>query len=648
MTFHSCNFLTVDDYFNETLKYDSIFTTTRNTERYLWATAGMLPEEGNFFSGFGSFASDEGFALTNDFAGMQYTLGNITPTNIGGSMAKWNTMYVIIRRANTILANLDKAADMTALDRRDILAFTYFLRAYAYYQLLMQYGPIVIMGDDVLETNEGTEYYDRARATFDESVDYICEELERAATYLPNAVSVSLFGRPTRGAAWGLITRLRLIQASPLWNGGDAARRTFGYWRRSTDQVHYVSQTSDEKKWATAAAASWRIIESGNYRLHTVPKMDDTYAIPANVPRGDFPLGAGNIDPFRSYSDMFTGEALVVRNPEYLWANWSTSLVNFGRFSFPVTPLNGWNSISIPQKIINAYRMADGRTIENSSSEYPYSQTGFMGGVNITFSGYRLNGTASNMYVNREMRFYASIGFSQAFWPCNSTANANLRNQTLTYYLDGNAGVRSTNNNPFNYPVTGYTLRKYVHEDDSWGDVFSIGSDGARRIPKAYPVIRYAEILLSYVEALNNLTTDHTEVYNSENSKTFRRDTDEMKYYFNMVRFRAGLPGLTDEELASRQTMQELIERERMVELLFENIRYFDIRRWGIFEQAESEPIMGMDTEATRNGGYYNIVPVNHARARNRVSDRRLILYPIELNEVRKAPSMDQNPGYQF
>jgi hypothetical protein len=474
-------------------------------------------------------------------------------------------------------------------------------------------------------------------------VDYICTEVEQAASYLPYTVPFSFFGRPTRGAALGLAARLRLIQASPLWNGGESARRTFSLWKRSTDNVHYVSQTPDEKKWATAAMACKRIIDMNLYSLHTVPLMPDTPPLPDNISDEPYPNGAGEIDPFRSYSDMFTGEALAVRNPEFIWARMSSSANTFSMFAFPVINMGGWNAISVPQKVIDAYRMVDGRTIDNSSAEYPYSPIGFMGGGNRIFSGYRLNSTVSNMYVNREMRFYASIGFCECFWPCNSTSDNTKKNQTVTYYANGNAGKQATNNNPDNYPVTGYTLKKFVHVDDAWE------GDNAQRIPKPYPIIRYAEILLAYAEALNNLTTSHTVQDADGNSYTFTRNTDEIKKYFNMVRFRAGLPGLTDAELASRETMQSLIERERMVEFLFENIRYYDVRRWGKYETTESEPVMGMDTDASQSSGaFYSVVPINHLRARSRIVDKKLILFPIELNEVRKSPSMDQNPGYQY
>jgi len=643
--FHSCDFLNVNDYFNETLKYDSIFANKQNFDRYLWRIPTYFADEGNMFAALGSFACDEGFSLTSDYSAIQYVLGNITPTNVG-SMAKWDNMYLIIRKANTMLANIDKVPDMTAWDRRDALGYIYFMRGYAYYQLLMQYGPIVLLGDEVSDTNEKTEYYNRARETFDNSVEQVCAELEHATTYLPETVSLSLFGRPTRGAALGLIARLRLIQASPLWNGGEAARRTFGSWKRSTDNVPYVSLTADESKWATAAMACKRIIDMNLYKLHTVPRSPDSYPLPGNVSDLPFPDGAGDIDPFRSYSEMFTGEALAMRNQELLWGRSSSNLTTFTRHSFPVTNLNGWNSISIPQKMIDAYLMADGRSIDNSSIEYPYSVTGFMGGANKTFSGYRLNNTVSNMYVNREMRFYASIGFCEGFWNCNSTSVNERKNQTLTYYIDGNAGKTSTMNNPNNYAITGYTLKKYIHEDDAWGISTNINADNSRRMEKSFPIIRYAEILLAYVEALNNLTTSHVFEGEDGSSQTFTRNTDEMAKYFNMVRFRVGLPGLTAQELASRETMQALIERERMVEFLFENMRYYDVRRWGKYELTESEPMMGMDTDADKSG-YYSVIPINHSRARNRVVDRKLILYPIELSEVRKAPSLDQNPGWQ-
>lgn len=643
MTMSSCNYLDVADNFEEAFKYDSIFVNKTNLERYVWNIASQFPDEGYKFDKLGSFATDEAFSImVSDYASLDYIQGNITPTNLR-SFNIWNSMYIIVRKVNTVLNNIDKATDLVGREKSELMGYLYFMRAYAYYRLVMHYGPIVIIGDDVMETNETEDYYDRPRSTFDESVDYVCSELERSADLMPDAVTPSYFGRPSAGSALGLSARLRLIQASPLWNGGTAARRTYGTWKRSTDGVNYVSQTYDESRWAEAAAVCKRIIDMGIFALHTVQKMPDTAPLPENVSQHSFPLGAGNIDPFRSYSDMFTGESPFARNPEYLWAQRSSGLENYSRHAFPYEIYNGYGTVAVPQKVIDAYRMADGRTIENSSDEYPYLTDGIWHGTDRFFSGYTLKGDVHKMYVNREMRFYASIGFSGAHWPMLSTSNLSKRNVQFWYNLNGNAGKNSTRNLPYNVNTTGYTLRKFVHPEDSWGAPGQgTGYENSRRLEKAYPIIRYAEILLAYVEALNNLTTTHT-----VQGYQLSRDVDEMRYYFNMVRYRAGLPGLSEEELASQETMQSLIERERMVELLHENARFWDVRRWGMYETTEREPIQGMDMDSD-GLAFYNIVPVNQTVARNRVVDKKLILVPIELNEIRKSPSMDQNPGYQY
>ena len=638
----SCNYLNVDDYFMDTLGYDSIFQNKLNLQQYLWGTAAFFYDEGAIWGSTytpGVVGSDEAFTMWDhdEYPGTQFVLGNINPDNLM-SMNVWPQMYKIIRKTNLIFQRIDECKDLTTLEEREILGYAHFMRAYAYYHILMNFGPVVLIGDETLETNEKPEYYNRERATYDESVDYICDELELAAKYIPLTVSMGQFGRPTRGAAYGLIARLRLQQASPLFNGGAAAKTHFASWKRTVDGVDYVSQQYDEKKWAVAAAAAKRVIDMGVYELYTVKRDSTTMPLPKNVPSGDFPNGAGNIDPFKSYSDMFTGEALSQKNTEFVWGRISSNVRNYTRHAFPIDNLGGWNGMAIPQKIVDAYYMVDGRDINNSSEEYPYSEIGFSSEMQ-SFSGYQLNNGVYNMYMNREMRFYASIGFSECFWPCLSTSESGRRNQTITYFKGGNSGKDRTNSDIRNYPITGYVIKKFIHKDDAWA-----GND-AETLEKPFPIIRYAEILLSYVEALNNLTGGHTITDAEGNSQTFTRDVNEMAKYFNMIRYRAGLPGLTSAELSSPDQMFDLIVRERMIEFLHENRRFYDVRRWGIYEEVDKEPIVGMDTES-RKDGYYERTVVNHPIARNRKVERKMIWLPISRQEIRKVPKMDQNPGW--
>ena len=111
------------------------------------------------------------------------------------------------------------------------------------------------------------------------------------------------------------------------------------------------------------------------------------------------------------------------------------------------------------------------------------------------------------------------------------------------------------------------------------------------------------------------------------------------------MRYRAGQPGLTNEELADRDEVQKQIVRERFIEFLFENRRYFDVRRWGIYEEVDSEPIMGMNVDAGLPD-FYNVIRINHQRTRDRITHKKMVFLPIPKDEIKKVKSLSQNPGW--
>lgn len=649
----SCDYLNIEGYVDDELKLDSIFASKRYIEAFMWNAASQFPDEGAIFGGGnmytpGPMATDEAFCLfnTSEFQGMSFVLGELDDTNLG-NFNRWGQWYRIIRQCNTIFARIDEAPDWTAVERLNVVAYTRFIRAYAYYNLVMNFGPVILLGDEMPNNNEDITYYDRPRNLYDECVEYICSELEESALYLPPKVnSVLEYGRPTKGAALALVARLRLIHASDLFNGGRSARIYFGSWTRKTDGQHYVQQTYDPKRWAVAAAAAKRVIDLQQdgipmYRLHTVNADDKTPQLPTNVNDPDYhkqyPEGAEGIDPFHSYLDMFNGETVMNVNPEFIWARNSSTLTDYTRHSFPVAN-GGWNGMCVTQKVIDAYEMADGRSISNASNEYPYDETGFTSVRKELYREYYLNANVYNMYVNREARFYASVGFSECFWPMSSTTDNTQKNLTITYYNDSPNG-KSGAKNPNDHPMTGYVLRKYINPIDAWAGT------SARRIDKPFPIIRYAEILLSYAEALNQLGGETFTVEVDEKPQTFSRDINEIKKSINLIRYRAGLPGLQDADLSDATKVLEKIKKERMIEFLYENRRYFDVRRWGDYEASEGEPIKGMNTAGTRDTYYQRVVPTSY-RISNRVVNRKMIFLPIPRVEMRRLPSFDQNPGW--
>lgn len=636
--FSSCNYLNVDDYFMDTFNYDSIFSNKVNVQRYLWNIPTYFKDEGQIWGNTwtpGITASDECLPTwdTDEFVGVKYARGLITEDGQHRFFTMWVDMYRVVRKVNIILQNIDKCPDLTIQERSEVLGYAYFMRAYAYYNILVDYGPLLLLGDEVPNMNEEMTYYDRPRATYDESVDYVCAEFERAAQYMPNknALTISQFGRPSKDAAIALIARLRLIHASNAFNGGDAARRYFGNWKRSTDGAFYVAQTPDNERWAQAAHFAKRLIDGGQYALHTVMSNELTPELPANVPSANFPDGAGGIDPYKSYKDMFSGEAVGYKNPEFIWGRYSDAVNGYIRHVFPVGNLQGWGGLGVPQKIIDSYYMADGTEYEKAGINEEEKIDG-----GISFSGYQLQPGTSKAYAGREMRFYANIGFQNRLWPCNSTTDNSRRNFVANYAKDGNCGKASTTS-PTDYTLTGYVPVKYVHDDDAFA------GSGATVTRKFFPIIRYAEILLSYAEAINNIEGSYTITDADGNTGTYTRDYNEIAKYFNQVRYRAGLPGIP--QGLSREEVNKLIQRERMVELFHENRRYYDVRRWGIYEESETEPIIGMNIEALTDN-FFQRVRVNHINVKTRMVSPKLVLVPIWKNELRKMPSLDQNPGW--
>lgn len=655
----SCNYLDVDHYFEATFKEDSIFHSQVNAEGYLWNTPQGFPDPGNIWGNSwnpGETASDEITVKwqTAEFWGARLTVGGINENNVP-NWYLWYDMYKIINRCNRMLLNVDNVGDMTDSDRRLYKSYVHFMRGYAYYHLLMNWGPIINVGDEVMPTDKPADFYNLERRTYDESVDYICQEFAEALKGLPmpQQQSMNYFERPTKGAALALIARLRLFQASPLFNGGTAARRCFGDWKRKSDGKDYVNQTPDPARWAVAAAAVKQVIDMDYYSLYTVAKSKEApYPLDESVPTADFPNGAGNIDPFHSFADMFNGEGIPKVNKEIIWGvERSNGVTGYTRHSFPVK-YQGWGGMSVPQRVVDCFLMKDGKTVQESplydgNLENTTARTENLG-------DYVLMQGVPRMYANRSARFYASIGFPGRYWQMN-TASADKQYVNKQFWYsndDAEAGKAGAGNNPNDYCITGYVPVKYIHPDDSYSK-----ANGSAVIAKPFAFIRYAEVLLEFVEAMNNVTAATTvqtyDITGNLIDVSIRRDEDLMRSYFNQIRYRVGLPGVEDAVLADRDAFDKVIKNERQVELFNEGYRYFDTRRWGTFleEDARSSNWRGLDVNRDRdntngNGGFWNLVQINEQNIRDRVAKPQMVFLPLSHSELLKVPNMDQNKGW--
>ena len=86
------------------------------------------------------------------------------------------------------------------------------------------------------------------------------------------------------------------------------------------------------------------------------------------------------------------------------------------------------------------------------------------------------------------------------------------------------------------------------------------------------------------------------------------------------------------------------LERER--ELFGEGQRYYDIRRWGIVEDLEREPLMGLNVEQAEWEGFYQPTVIQYKSITERDFKPKMVWLPLHLDEIRKVSVLDQNPGW--
>lgn len=164
---------------------------------------------------------------------------------------------------------------------------------------------------------------------------------------------------------------------------------------------------------------------------------------------------------------------------------------------------------------------------------------------------------------------------------------------------------------------SGYWFRKFVSEDDAF-----------RNGNMVFPLLRYAEVLLTYAEAKIQLGA-----------------IDELaKSCINQVRTRAELDmSVADVTLPAysaytQEQWMELIQNERRIEFAGEGLRYDDIIRWRLAEKVLNEPALGHTRMV--NGNKVSL------KIENRTFAPHNYLWPFHQTVLRVEPDLKQNPGY--
>ena len=639
--FSSCaDYLDVDKYFYDQLSIDSAFSKRKYVDGWL----------SNAFEPIQYITEGEGMRrwMSDDivkYEGRDYQNGNYSATtNNGDSENLLYKAYEAVRKASTFIDNVDRCGELTEVEKADMKGQMRFIRAYAYWSLIRHFGPVPLIPEHGLDVSLSYEELSLPRASLDEIVAFIDQDLVVAARSLPMVRTVNNMGRPTRGAALALRARILLWVASPLMNGN---RDLFNVKDNHGRQL--VPQEYDESKWAKAAAAAKEVMDLGIYELYTIEPSPDTpeYERPpynAEFSDKNFPDGWANVDPYLSYKSIFDGTIIGSKNPELIFTRTSRGNEQINHWVSNCMPrtLSGSNLIGVSQKQVDAYYMDNGQTIQEAEATGYYKEDGFTTSSNPLNEGGApfLPANVSWQYAHREPRFYASIAYCGSIWVCASANESQYRNKQIFYYRDLNDGKQGFKED---CPLTGIGFKKFVNDEDAF-------TQGGYRMDKTENTIRYAEMLLIYAEALNELTPGKSytvERYNGE-TMTVQRDVNEMRSAMKPIRMRAGVPDFDDVVYANQELFRTALKRERQIELVGENcFRYYDLRRWKDALLEENQPLMGcninISDDVTRVQEFYRPTVV---ASMPKVFTQRMYLWPFPVKEMKRNVNLTQNPGW--
>lgn len=574
-----------------------VFSDINLADRYLLDTYNQSLIGG---VGYLSFASltDESHD-THGFETANYLQGNVSPSSAGpfGNWAfnytTWGAMYKNIQKLNVFLANIEQvpnaypAAEQPSIREKANLmkGEAIFLRAFCYNQLARNYGGLILITKPF---KIGEDYLSIKRSTFKETVDFISAECDSAAASLHEKAETEV-GRATKAAALALKSRILLFAASDLTADGTAETEYVGY--KNPDRTAL---------WTAAKNAAKAVMDIGTYQLENFWAPDQAAVS-------------------EKYFNFFKSKDLS--SNEIIWGK--MFLKNVGARN-QINLVNGTNGFVMygcnapTGNLADAFQMADGTPF---TDHYKVDNDGFYKNISSKY-------TSPNIYYNREPRFYAEILYDSAVWQkrfadlagrdplgiYDRRTRITIKNgaeQSKIYGIDTRQGPIDPDDGTY----TGYTFKKYF-DDQVYGTE-------ATNNENAWIEFRYAEIIMNYAEACLALN-----------------ETDEAAKYINMIRNRSGLPNFFGDMTAA-------LRYERRVEFVYEDIRWYAMRRWKILNETLADAT-GVDIVETINKDNNTVTTTwRQIIVQERgPENKKLYWVPIPIDEMNRAPQLVQNPGY--
>lgn len=605
MSMSSCN-----DFFEipitSDVTIDTVFSSRLKAEAFLWTVYESCAVNG--FPGWKDGGVRNGLLMGATDEGDMYGAEGAEDFNKGTWSASnqrefsWSATYTGIRNANIFLENIDKVPDLTDKYRDQLRSEARFFRALMHFDAFSRFGGISLVKETLDKPGVDQKI---PRSTLAETVQFIVDECDEAAKYLPNAYENTYRGRVTKGAALALKARTLLYAASPLFNPRDGKAYyedgvndgDFGIAVDPEVKKYICYDTYDANRWKLAADASkavidWAASESGWCRIVNTGKPFDDY---------------------NNSTSLNSDEVILNDRSHQIWATWLENYGNQVRY-YTNSIYGSWKrSHGVTYNMTRFYVKNDGSEQEWNENQDPAGSFGSYAEFVAKCKELEPRFQLSVMYSSPD-QIVAGLETNkviEAWWSSDGTKEIVPGGKWM------DASMYAC------YTGVGH-LKKFVHNMTH------------AQTPWFWTIFRLGEFYLNYAEALN---------------ETRGVPDQEIFDAINVIRRRAGIPELNSSSPGcdTRENFRKVIQRERTVELFGEEHRFFDVRRWKI---ADEEGVMKgsiwtlrlyqTDGQTTPNKAS---VVYKKVKVEDRIWKDYMYLYPFDQREINLG-YLIQNPGW--
>lgn len=517
-------------------------------------------------------------------------------TEIGnGDKTPIGKAYPSLRVVNRIIENIDKVP-LTEGQRKEILGQAYFYRAWFYFQVIKRYGGMPII-DRVFEGGDD----DIPRVTYHESSDWMVGDIDQAIAMLPDSWEDMQYGRPTKLAAMAFKGMALLYDASPLMQN---------------DLISIEVKDYDKERAKKAAQAAWAAIE--------YMKKNES-ATGVRMQTGE------------EYKNIFWFSDTQLKQPEHIWTrrnikgttDRSKTLRAFWLYPELATG-TGAEAFAMSCPTLNAVDMYERQGPDGIY--YP---------IDDPRSGYQFD--AEHAFTKRDPRFYNNILIPGDEWGTYQNGDK--------YYIRLWVGSKPYNDflsskHSSGREISGFMCRKFLWED-AHGQHFPSGNDKWLRYCAQTVFIRATQLYLDFAEASFEATGSAT--------ATVENCGMTAEQAINLVRNRMGVTNLPSDVVNDPVKFRKAYRRERGVELMFENHRWWDVRRWMIMHDLfkEAFPLKGVrfnpvgSYDGKTRPASFTYEKFDMTKEIRGFSNMRNYWYPLPQHDVNALRNLQQNPGWQ-